>query len=62
MFKISIFYFIVSLFIGIGVLYVIHPAPEIVNNYPDVDSLSKMVYKDDVGRCYSYTKEKKITC
>ena len=45
-----------------GVLYVIHPAPEIVNNYPDVDSLSKMVYKDDVGRCYSYTKEKKITC
>jgi len=59
MFKISLFYFIMSLFIGIMILYVIHPSPEIVNNYPQIDSLSKIIYKDDIGKCYSYIKEKK---
>lgn len=59
MIKISLFYFIFSMFIGIMIVYVIHPRPEVINNYPDVDSLSNLVYKDDMGRCYSYVKEKK---
>ena len=59
MLKISLFYFIFSMFIGIMIVYVVHPRPEVINNYPDVDSLSNLVYKDDMGKCYSYVKEKK---
>ena len=60
MFKISLFYFVFSMFIGILILYLIHPSPQIVNNYPTVDSLSNIIYSDGGGRCYSYEKEKKI--
>ncbi len=59
MFKISLFYFIFSMFIGIMILYIVHPSPKVVNNYPSVDSLSNIVYKDNLGKCYSYLKEKR---
>lgn len=57
MIKISLFYFIVSLFIGIMILYIIHPDPKIIVKYPTIDSLQKNIYKDDRGTCYSYKKE-----
>lgn len=56
MIKITLFYFIVSLFVGILILYVIHPEPKIIIRYPTIDNMSKTVYKDDNGTCYNYKK------
>lgn len=57
MIKITLFYFILSMFIGIMILYVIHPEPKVIIKYPTIDSLDKNIYKDDKGTCYSYKKE-----
>lgn len=59
MYKISIFYFVFSMFIGIMILYTLHPESETVYNYPLVDNVSEVIYKDEVGKCYSYEKEEK---
>ena len=59
--KITLFYFIVSLAIGIMILYIIHPQPKIVIKYPTIDNMSKTIYKDDKGTCYNYKKEE-IDC
>ncbi len=45
------------MFIGIMILYVIHPEPKVIIKYPTIDSLDKNIYKDDKGTCYSYKKE-----
>ena len=55
--KITLFYFLVSLFIGIMILYIIHPQPKIIIKYPTIDNIDKNVYKDDNGTCYQYIKE-----
>lgn len=59
MYKISMFYFIISMFIGIMILYVIHPESEKVYNYPLIDTVTEVIYKDEVGKCYTYKKEEK---
>jgi len=56
MIKITLFYFIISLFIGILILYIIHPEPKVVIRYPTIDNMSKNTYKDDRGTCYNYKK------
>lgn len=61
MIKVSLFYFIVSLFIGILVLYIIHPKPIVLIKYPTINNMSKTIYKDDKGTCYKYEK-KEIDC
>ena len=61
MIKITLFYFIVSLFIGILILYIIHPEPKVIVKYPTIDNVSSNVYKDDKGICYSYQKEE-VNC
>ena len=57
MMKITLFYFLVSLFIGIMILYIIHPEPKIIIKYPTIDNVEKNIYKDDKGTCYQYIKE-----
>lgn len=61
MIKITLFYFILSLFIGIMILYVIHPEPKVIVKYPTIDNSENNIYKDDKGVCYSYTKEE-VNC
>ena len=61
MIKITLFYFIISLFIGIMILYVIHPQPKLIIKYPTIDNVSETVYKDDKGTCYNYEK-KEVDC
>ena len=61
MIKVTLFYFILSLFIGIMILYAIHPEPKIIVRYPTIDNVSKNLYKDDQGTCYSYEK-KEVEC
>jgi len=60
MIKITLFYFIVSMFVGIMILYVVHPEPKVIIKYPTIDNLQKNIYKDDKGTCYSYKKEEVI--
>ena len=57
MIKITLFYFLLSLFIGIMVLYSIHPRPKVIIKYPTIMNVSKNIYKDDKGTCYNYKKE-----
>ena len=61
MIKISLFYFIVSFFIGTMIIYIIHPKPKVVIKYPSIENIYKTVYKDDNGTCYNYEKEN-TTC
>lgn len=61
MIKITLFYFIISLFIGIMILYIIHPRPKVIIKYPTIMNVSKNIYKDDKGTCYNYKKEE-IDC
>jgi len=57
MIKITLFYFFMSLFFGILVLYTIFPEPKIVVRYPTIDNVESNIYKDDEGKCYNYNKE-----
>jgi hypothetical protein len=61
MIKITLFYFIISLFIGIMILYTIHPKPQVIIKYPNLNNVSKNIYKDDIGIIYNYKKEE-IQC
>lgn len=61
MIKITLFYFIISLFIGIMILYTIHPKPQVIIKYPNLNNVSKNIYKDDKGIIYNYKKEE-IQC
>ena len=49
------------MFIGIMILYVIHPEPKVIVKYPTIDKVSDTLYKDDKGTCYSYEK-KEVNC
>ena len=51
------FYFIFSMFIGIMILYVVHPNSQTVYNYPSVDKVNEIIYRDEIGKCYKYDKE-----
>jgi len=61
MIKITLFYFLLSLFIGVMILYSIHPRPKVIIKYPTIMNVSKNIYKDDKGTCYNYKKEE-IDC
>ena len=61
MIKITLFYFLLSLFIVIMILYSIHPRPKVIIKYPTIMNVSKNIYKDDKGTCYNYKKEE-IDC
>lgn len=61
MIKITIFYFIISLFFGMMILYVFHPRPQVILKYTSIDNISKVKFKDNEGNCYNYEK-KEISC
>lgn len=56
MFKISLFYFLASLFFGVLVVYIIHPKPQVITKYPSIDALDT-IYRDDKNKCYKYIQE-----
>ena len=53
--------FIVSLSIGIFLVYVGSPRPDIIYVYPTPDNIDQMQYKDKSGACFGFDAEK-ITC
>lgn len=61
MLQIHFTYFLLSFAIGIFVVYVITPPPEVVIKFPSPYNVGKVVYKDKANSCYEYTAEK-VSC
>lgn len=57
MFKIIPFYFVLSLFIGFLILYLIFPEPQIIIKNPSVNDELSELYVDDNKVCYRYKRE-----
>uniref|UniRef100_A0A6C0C476 Uncharacterized protein n=1 Tax=viral metagenome TaxID=1070528 RepID=A0A6C0C476_9ZZZZ len=53
--------FIVSLAIGIFLVYIGAPRPDIIYVYPNPDNLQKLQYKDKGGNCFGFDS-KQVTC
>jgi hypothetical protein len=58
--KLEPFYLIMGLGIGIFVVYILKPAPMMINKYPNIENAGKVIYRDRNGACFKYeTKEVK---
>lgn len=58
MFKIIPFYFVLSIFIGYLILYILSPNPQIIIKNPDINKDISDLYIDDSNVCYKYKKQK----
>lgn len=58
---INIRYFLFSFFIGIFIVYVITPIPEIIIKFPTPDNINTITYKDKSDICYKY-RSKEVPC
>lgn len=62
MFKLNNFYFIISFCIGIFIVYVITPFPEIVYTFPTPDNVNDTIYNSNKnGSCYKF-KATEVAC
>lgn len=50
-------YFIVSFAIGILLVYITVPKPDVIIKYPTLENAEKVIYEDDAGVCYKYKVE-----
>lgn len=55
------FPFLVGLTIGIFCVYILKPAPLIINKYPNLENTADVIYKDRNGTCFQYTT-KTVDC
>ena len=53
--------FIISLALGIFLVYIGSPRLDIIYVYPNPDNLQKMQYKDKSGACFGFDSEE-VTC
>lgn len=58
---ISLPIFIVSLSIGLFVVYITNPKKDVIYIYPKPDNVDKMQYKDKGGDCFQF-ESKEIQC
>lgn len=54
-------YFFISFFIGILLVYISVPTPEVILKYPTPDNSGKIVYQDSADSCYVYDS-KEVQC
>jgi hypothetical protein len=59
--KIILVYFILSIVITFGILYLINPDPQVVVKYPNINDKKSDLYVDDNNICYRY-KTTEIKC
>lgn len=52
-------YFILSFSIGLIIVNLIKPKPEIIIKFPTKYNAGKVVYEDKSGNCYKYNVEEK---
>ena len=50
--------FILSLCVGLFVVYITLPNPDIIFVYPNPDNRDKLLFKDRAGVCHSFTPHK----
>ena len=58
---INVHIFLVSLAIGIFVVYITAPAPKIIYVYPTPDNINKLQFKDYSENCFTFQAEK-VSC
>ena len=54
-------YFFISFFIGMFLVYISVPTPEVIIRYPTPFNAGKVVYKDNADMCYVYDS-KEVGC
>jgi hypothetical protein len=47
-------YFFLALFLGIFIVYISSPIPDVIIKYPTSDNAGKITYKDEHDVCYRY--------
>ena len=47
--------FLISLSLGILLVYINEPAPTIIYVYPTPENIGKIQYKDKIGNCYNFS-------
>ena len=55
--KIDPFWFFVSLAVGLLIVYVFAPPPQLIVKFPSPFNAGKVVYKDKSDSCYVYKAE-----
>jgi len=55
------FYFIISFTIGIFIVYMYMPQPDVIVKYPTPENANDTIFKDDVDNCYKF-KTTEIPC
>lgn len=58
---IDIYYFLISFCVGMFMVYIMEPVPEIIIKYPTPDNSKKLIYKDSADLCYTY-ESKEVPC
>ena len=53
--------FIVSLSLGLFLVYVTAPRPDVIYVYPTPDNLDKIQYKDHADNCFGFTSQE-VAC
>lgn len=47
--------FLISLALGILLVYINQPTPTIIYVYPTPENINRIQYKDKIGNCYNFT-------
>ena len=53
--------FIISLAIGLLLVYLTKPIPKIIYVYPTIDNINNIKYKDKAGACFKF-KPQQVLC
>lgn len=59
--NIDTFWFLISLALGLFLVYCTTPQPEIIIKYPTPENAHELVFKDDSNNCYKF-KTKEVKC
>ena len=58
--NIDTFWFLISLAVGLFLVYCTTPQPEVIIKYPTPENAHELIFKDDSNNCYKFnTKEVK---
>lgn len=53
--------FLISLVIGLFIVYVFNPTPNVIYVYPTPENIDKLQYKDYANNCYEFIS-KEVKC
>lgn len=54
-------YFLISLAIGIFLVYITNPPQTVIHVYPTPDNINDIQYKDKLNNCFQYQSQQ-VTC